>query len=94
MARKSIKPFYDSKEWKNVRNQKMLSVNYRCEECDGVAEEIHHIIELNESNISNPIVTLNTDNLVALCRVCHNKEHGRFKKSNIKFDKKGNIIKY
>jgi len=94
MARKSIKPFYDSKEWKNVRNQKMLSVNYRCEKCSKVGEEVHHIIELDDSNITNSSITLDMKNLVALCKDCHNKEHGRFKKSNIKFDHNGNIKPY
>lgn len=91
MSSKSIKPFYDSKEWKNVRKMKMLEANYRCEKCGNVAEEVHHIIVLNESNITNPMITLNVKNLIALCKDCHNKEHGRFKKTNIKFDANGNL---
>jgi len=94
MARKSIKPFYDSKEWKNVRNQKMLSVNYRCEKCFGIAEEVHHIIEIKENNKNDSNITLNSNNLVALCKECHNKVHGRFNKSRIQFDSSGNLIKY
>ncbi len=91
MARKSIKPFYDSKEWKNVRNQKMLSVNYRCEKCCGLAEEVHHIIEITDTNLKDRDITLNQRNLVALCKDCHNESHGRFKKSKIKFDINGNL---
>jgi len=94
MARKSIKPFYDSKEWKNVRNQKMLSVNYRCEKCCGIAEEVHHIIEITESNLHEREITLNHRNLIALCKNCHNKVHDRFLKSKIIFDKNGNLKPY
>ncbi len=91
MARKSIKPFYDSKEWKSVRQQKLLSVDYRCENCSQPAEEVHHIIEINEINVLDSNITLNQENLIALCRKCHNEEHGRFKKTKINFDENGNL---
>lgn len=91
MAKKSIKPFYDSQKWKIVRQQKMLSANYRCEKCGQVAEEVHHIIEINEININDTNITLNENNLLALCKNCHNQKHDRFRKSVIKFDKNGNM---
>lgn len=36
---------------------------------------VHHKSYINESNIFNPEVTLNFDNLELLCLDCHNKEH-------------------
>ena len=94
MARPLLNAFYCSKEWKNVRLQKMLDAGYRCEKCGGIAEEVHHKIEITESNVHNLNITLKKENLIALCKECHNKEHKRFKKSQIKFDEKGNIREY
>ena len=51
-----------------------------CERClaDGMivpAEEVHHKIRLTPENINDPTIALNHDNLVALCKACHLKEH-------------------
>lgn len=40
------------------------------------AEEVHHKIHLSQQNINDPNVTLNYDNLIALCREHHRQEHG------------------
>ena len=50
-------------------------------------ESIHY---LNGVNVHDPEVALNFDNLEALCRDCHNKEH--FSESRTRFDSLGNII--
>ena len=73
--------FYKSTAWKNCRNSYMKSVGGLCEDCyaKGIvnpAEEVHHIVFLNKTNINDPSVTLNWNNLVALCRECHRKRHG------------------
>lgn len=44
------------------------------------AEEVHHIIPLTVNNIHDPQITLNADNLIALCRECHRKRHGARKR--------------
>ena len=50
----------------------------------------HHKKHLNSHNIGDPAVALNQDNLEALCKDCHNKEH--FLKHTItRFDDDGNI---
>lgn len=59
----------------------MKSVGGLCEDCmkEGrvtAAEEVHHIKFITPDNINDPNVTLNWDNLVALCRECHRKRHG------------------
>ena len=51
-----------------------------CEDClkKGIitpAEEVHHKIELTMFNISDPSISLNNDNLCALCHRCHMKRH-------------------
>ena len=68
--------FYASTDWKRTSKAKLQEVGYRCEECGGLAVEVHHI---------NPIQTdsgwerrLDWSNLKALCLGCHNKAHGRF----------------
>lgn len=59
-----------------------------CEDCykEGKvtpAEEVHHIKFLTPENINDPNITLNYDNLVALCRECHRKRHGKQKRYKI-----------
>ena len=88
---KEINKFYRSEVWRQTRLLKISNANGRCEKCGGVGEEVHHIIPINEHNINNPEITLNLNNLILLCKDCHNKEHGRFKISDIKFDSNGNL---
>ncbi len=72
----------------------MLDAGYRCEKCGGIAEEVHHKIEITENNVNDLNITLDKDNLIALCKDCHNKEHDRFLKRTFRFDKNGNIVPY
>lgn len=94
MANPNLKYFYNSKEWKLARLSKLISVDYICEECGAIAEEVHHIIEITSINIFDQKITIDPHNLVALCRDCHNKKHDRFKKNQIMFDKEGNYSSY
>ena len=80
MARDFAGNFYKRQEWKNCRSSYLASVGGLCERCLSVgeyrpAEIVHHTIYLDESNINNPSYTLNWNNLEALCRECHAKEH-------------------
>lgn len=73
--------FYKSIQWTKCRNAYMKSVGGLCEDCmkEGrvtAAEEVHHIKFITPDNINDPNVTLNWNNLVALCRECHRKRHG------------------
>lgn len=72
------KQFYNSKEWKLLKEKKLLDVQYRCERCGHIAVEVHHIrpIQINEGWI----LRLAYDNLEALCTDCHNYRHKRFQK--------------
>lgn len=87
----NIKKFYSSSAWQKQRKYKMQQENYRCNRCDGVAEDVHHKITLTEHNVNDYEVSLNLDNLECLCRRCHNKEtHG--KKDEYMFDNDGDLI--
>ena len=70
----------------------MKRQHHLCENClrKGIyrpAEIVHHKIELNPVNIENPEITLNFENLEAVCRQCHDEYHdnrGRWAKVNEK----------
>jgi len=64
--------FYDTKAWKHVRLLALQRDHYVCKWCEakGVyakAEEVHHIVRVDK-DISK---ALDLDNLVSLCRECH-----------------------
>ena len=89
---KRINRFYRSAAWQQARLIKITSANGICEKCGAIGEEVHHIIHINSNNVEDINVTLNQDNLLLLCKDCHNKEHGRFKTVRQKFDAEGNLI--
>lgn len=69
----------------------MSSKSYLCERCGRPATICHHKKYLNRWNIDNPEISLNFDNLEALCQECHNQEHSRAL-SLAQFDDDGNVI--
>lgn len=75
MYRDYARAFYKSKAWVQCRIGYMLSQNYICERCGDTAKICHHIEHLTPANIDNPNISLNWDNLEALCQTCHNQEH-------------------
>ena len=87
----AINRFYRSSAWLLARQQKIAACNGRCEKCGAIGEEVHHKIALTPSNITDTNITLNPDNLIYLCKECHNKEHDRFKKKASQFDSEGNL---
>lgn len=88
-----IRKFYRSDNWKIARAIKIADACGRCERCNGVGIEVHHIIHLTPANVTNPEISLNQDNLELLCKQCHNEEHGRFS-ADMKFDDDGNLKRY
>jgi 5-methylcytosine-specific restriction protein A len=59
--------------WKRIRDR-YIREHPLCERCleEGrvtIAEEVHHILPLSRGGTSSP------DNLMSLCRSCHNKIH-------------------
>lgn len=76
--RERYQDFYNGKEWKELRAWKFAEANGLCEECreNGkivVGKEVHHLVEISKDWSKR----LDPDNLVLLCRDCHNKIHNR-----------------
>lgn len=92
MARAFAKTFYDSKAWKDTRDYCLLRDHYSCVKCGNAAEEVHHKIWLTPENINDINITLNPDNLICLCHVCHTKEHSNKVDYPYEFDSNGMLI--
>jgi len=84
---KATSSFYNTTEWKLVRENYRKKVGGLCENClkKGIynpCEAVHHKIHVSVKNMYNPEITLNEGNLVALCRECHGEQH---RKSNDRY---------
>ena len=87
-----VDKFYHSSLWKRCKKSYMKSQNYICERCGSSASICHHKKYITIDNVNDPEITLNWDNLEALCRNCHNKEHFRDRECFL-FDENGDLIK-
>lgn len=88
--------FYNSKAWRKCSKGYMQSVHYICERCGGLATICHHKTHITPQNKHDPKVTLNWDNLMALCIDCHNAIHyskGGICADGLTFDENGNLKK-
>lgn len=68
--------FYKSAVWKNKRAYILKRDLYLCQECKRYGKRIegtivHHIIPYEDA----PELSLKNDNLITLCKMCHNKKH-------------------
>lgn len=95
MAKDYAKGFYNSQAWRDTQAAYMSSKYYLCERCGNAAYIVHHRKYITPSNINDPSITLNWDNLEALCLECHNAEHGSGSvcAEGLRFDSNGNIVK-
>lgn len=89
---KALHNFYKSKAWRIARTIKTNATLGKCERCGALGEEVHHKIRLTTDNLNQSMISLDQSNLEHLCKDCHNKEHGRFKKTKVIFDSFGNYI--
>ena len=94
--REFAESFYSSKAWKETRKAYAASVGGLCEECKakGIikpAEVVHHKRHVTPQTIDDPSVTLDWNNLQALCRDCHAEKHKRVVK-RYKVESNGRII--
>jgi len=90
--------FYKSAAWQRVSRAYMQRHNWICERCGKPAVICHHKQHLNPGNIRDALITLNPDNLEALCQECHNREHfaehgATVFDAGLKFDSNGNLIR-
>lgn len=96
MAKEYAKRFYASKAWRDTQKAYMQSKHYVCERCGRSAVIVHHKTYITPANINDPNITLNWDNLEALCQDCHNKEHFQDRSvtaEGLTFDDQGNLVK-
>lgn len=104
------KEFYQSKAWKDCKKEVWLKQNLLCGICnkpvyvDGISPYtpkqnrrtgiVHHIEHLNDNNVYDDNVTLNINNLIGVCKECHEKEHHTdvATRKGYSFDEYGNLI--
>lgn len=58
-------------KWREIRKEKLIEVDYQCEDCGSTKDlEVHHIVypeKLGEEDMTE---------LAVLCKECHENEHG------------------
>ena len=102
--------FYNSKLWKNVKTEIWLRQNCLCDIChkpvyvDGISKWIpqrerrtgivHHKEHLTEINIYDENISINPDNLVGVCKDCHEQLHhsDQVTRKGYTFDDDGNLV--
>lgn len=84
--------FYNSREWRAMREAIKCRDNYECQECKRNGRVSIDMNELNKNDRKKialvvdhikpledyPELALDPDNLETLCVSCHNKKHGRY----------------
>lgn len=92
---KKARDFYNSPEWKSMRNYVYKRDGMLCQRCLKLdrytpADVVHHKIELLDGEIGWEN-RLNEENLESICHKCHNKEHKKAKAlpDNMFFDENG-----
>ncbi len=76
-----VDKFYKSRLWTNCRKKALERDHYECQMCKKnpkmnkivLANTVHHIKEIRDY----PHLALELDNLVSLCRACHERIHER-----------------
>ena len=76
----NIERFYTSRAWRACRQSFLNERGGLCELCwkRGLivpAVHVHHLTHITPENLSDPAVTLNHANLMALCEECHAEQH-------------------
>ena len=88
--------FYHSRAWKRLARAFLSSRNYICEVCGRPADIAHHVKHITPSNLCDPEITLNAENLQAVCIECHNAIHygrGGAILRGLAFDENGDLMK-
>lgn len=88
--------FYKSKQWQKVRRLCLQRAGGLCEKClaEGMIKSAvvaHHKTPITKQNINDPSITLNLDNLQALCWDCHAAVHSAAPRKRYTIDKDGRI---
>lgn len=84
--------FYQSRKWKQVRSYIRQRDNGICQKCGGIGQEVHHKEPLSLKNYQTEIA-IDPNNLVLLCKECHNAERGDgLVRADVAFDNQGRMI--
>jgi 5-methylcytosine-specific restriction enzyme A len=91
-TRQQKRKFYDSPDWKQLREEVKQRDNYECQECKrqgkvfidtyeysekAKRKKIKLVVDHMKELEDHPELALDIDNLETLCVMCHNKKHGR-----------------
>lgn len=89
-----VEAFYHTKEWKKAKEDVLQRDHHLCVLCGKPGFIVHHIKPLTEDNVSDPSISLSSDNLETLCEACHNTIHFGHKrpKKRCRFDQFGRIM--
>lgn len=76
----AIEAFYTTWAWRKCRDSFLTSKGRLCEIClkKGLIEpavHVHHKTSITPENVKDPEITLNHNNLMALCEKCHTEQH-------------------
>ena len=76
MTREEREAFYNSPKWRRKKKAILRRDHYQCQLCKrygriSEAHIVHHKLDLEEY----PELALDDDNLVSVCKKCHNKLH-------------------
>lgn len=87
--------FYQSKAWERCRDAYYKKAGGLCERClsVGIVKAgviVHHKKELTMENYTDPSIAFSFDNLMLVCRPCHEQLHRGMKRYT--FDANGNLI--
>lgn len=79
-----LKRFYDSKLWKDFRMALIMERGNKCQICEKTGFDSanlvghHSPVELTDENVDDVMISLNEDNVLIVCRWCHEEAHTRF----------------
>ncbi|MEK4148928.1 HNH endonuclease [Robertmurraya sp. FSL W8-0741] len=91
-TRQQKRKFYDSEDWKQLREEVKKRDNYECQECKqngyvfidtneysekAKRKKIQLVVHHIKELEDHPELALEIDNLETLCVNCHNRIHGR-----------------
>lgn len=89
--------FYHTSEWKKLRQAVLDRDGGMCVVCGQRASVVHHVVPVDDSNITDPYVVWSMDNLVSVCPLCHGAIHAKLSGASATadgwiFDDEGNLI--
>ena len=78
-----LQSFYASEAWIRLRLSLILERGPYCQKCGNLIPNHldiigHHKKELTPENVNDVMISLNPDNILLVCRDCHNAIHGRY----------------